>query len=200
MLDAVGKPRNQGSTLSFPNLLLSLGIEVRCTLNNAGNDAYMILVALQALMELENTNNTSSFTHSSSRPIQNRISSMPISIPSNGATPMLNLTGTPFSASHQQHFPDMFIHHTGARLSPVSPFTSSGTPSPVMFPRELQRTGSGYFEAGALHPGWSSNGHGNGSLNGRGRTSSYLKRSSLNPETILAEPMQAMKIGGEEDG
>ena len=55
MQDPAGKPRAQGSSLSLSNLLQSLGIEVQCTLHNAGNDAFMALLALQTLLDPANT-------------------------------------------------------------------------------------------------------------------------------------------------
>lgn len=46
-----GKHRAQGSTLSLGGLLHSLGIEPPCALHNAGNDAFLCLLALQKMME-----------------------------------------------------------------------------------------------------------------------------------------------------
>ena len=55
MKDPSGQPRTQGSTLSLTNLLLSLGVDIQCQLHNAGNDAFMTLLALQLLLEPHNT-------------------------------------------------------------------------------------------------------------------------------------------------
>lgn len=46
-----GKLRAQGSTLSLGGLLHSLGIDPPCALHNAGNDAFLCLLALQKMME-----------------------------------------------------------------------------------------------------------------------------------------------------
>ncbi|KAG0706658.1 hypothetical protein DFH29DRAFT_135826 [Suillus ampliporus] len=46
-----GKLRAQGSTLSLGGLLHSLGIDPPCTLHNAGNDAFLCLLALQKILE-----------------------------------------------------------------------------------------------------------------------------------------------------
>ncbi|KDQ62899.1 hypothetical protein JAAARDRAFT_28870 [Jaapia argillacea MUCL 33604] len=50
-----GKPRLPGSTLSLGSLIGSLGLEVSCTLHNSGNDAFLCLLALQMLLDPENT-------------------------------------------------------------------------------------------------------------------------------------------------
>ena len=56
MLDSkTGQPRAQGSTLSLDNLLRSLNTDIPCARHNAGNDAFLSLVALQLLLEPENT-------------------------------------------------------------------------------------------------------------------------------------------------
>lgn len=55
MQDPSGKPRSEESTLSLANMLLSIGANVQCTMHNAGNDAFMTLLALQLLLEPENT-------------------------------------------------------------------------------------------------------------------------------------------------
>ncbi|KAG1724405.1 uncharacterized protein EDB91DRAFT_1171003 [Suillus paluster] len=46
-----GKLRAQGSTLSLGGLLHSLSIDPPCALHNAGNDAFMCLLALQKMLE-----------------------------------------------------------------------------------------------------------------------------------------------------
>ncbi|KZT73254.1 hypothetical protein DAEQUDRAFT_703597 [Daedalea quercina L-15889] len=53
MTDPSGKPRAGSSTLSLLNLINSLGVNVPCTMHNAGNDAMMCLLALQLLLEPE---------------------------------------------------------------------------------------------------------------------------------------------------
>lgn len=55
MQDPAGKPRAQGSSLSLSNLLQSLGVDVQCTPHNAGNDAFVALLALQTLIDPANT-------------------------------------------------------------------------------------------------------------------------------------------------
>ena len=46
-----GKLRTPGSTLSLGGLLHSLGMDVKCALHNAGNDAFLCLLALQKMLE-----------------------------------------------------------------------------------------------------------------------------------------------------
>ncbi|KAF9218312.1 hypothetical protein BS17DRAFT_106382 [Gyrodon lividus] len=48
-----GKVRSSGSTLSLGGLLHSLGIEPPCAMHNAGNDAFMMLVAFQKMVDPE---------------------------------------------------------------------------------------------------------------------------------------------------
>lgn len=55
MQDPSGKPRARGSTLSLGNLLQSLGLDAQCTLHNAGNAAFVSLLALQTLLDPEHT-------------------------------------------------------------------------------------------------------------------------------------------------
>ncbi|KAH9929798.1 uncharacterized protein B0H18DRAFT_175001 [Fomitopsis serialis] len=55
MTDPSGKPRAQHTTLSLTNLIRSLGVDLRCTMHNAGNDAMMCLLALQLLLEPRGT-------------------------------------------------------------------------------------------------------------------------------------------------
>lgn len=55
MQDPSGKPRSNGSTLSLANMLRSLGIDVRCTMHNSGNDAFLCLLAFQLLFERQKT-------------------------------------------------------------------------------------------------------------------------------------------------
>lgn len=49
-----GKLRTQGSTLSLGGLLHSLGLDPTCALHNAGNDAFLCLLALQKIMDPDN--------------------------------------------------------------------------------------------------------------------------------------------------
>ena len=48
-----GKTRAHGSTLGLGSLLHSLGIDVQCPLHNAGNDAFLCMLALQKLLDAE---------------------------------------------------------------------------------------------------------------------------------------------------
>ncbi|KAJ8586129.1 hypothetical protein M405DRAFT_853430 [Rhizopogon salebrosus TDB-379] len=50
-----GKLRAQGSTLSLGGLLHSLGLDPPCALHNAGNDAFLCLLALQKMLDPGNT-------------------------------------------------------------------------------------------------------------------------------------------------
>ncbi|OAX40998.1 hypothetical protein K503DRAFT_554028 [Rhizopogon vinicolor AM-OR11-026] len=50
-----GKLRTHGSTLSLGGLLHSLGLDPPCALHNAGNDAFLCLLALQKLLDPDNT-------------------------------------------------------------------------------------------------------------------------------------------------
>ena len=51
MLDPSGNPRQSGSTLSLTNFIASLGVDPRCVMHNAGNDALLSLLGLQMLLE-----------------------------------------------------------------------------------------------------------------------------------------------------
>lgn len=55
MQEPSGKPRAKGSTLSLANLVQSLGVDVQVPLHNAGNDAFLTLLALQLLLDPEQT-------------------------------------------------------------------------------------------------------------------------------------------------
>ncbi|TFY83357.1 hypothetical protein EWM64_g671 [Hericium alpestre] len=56
MIDAKsGQPRQPGSALSLSSLVLSLGFNVDYVFHNAGNDAFANLLALQKLLDPENT-------------------------------------------------------------------------------------------------------------------------------------------------
>jgi hypothetical protein len=50
-----GSPREPGSTLSLGNMLRSLGVDLRATLHNAGNDAFLALLALQIFVDPKHT-------------------------------------------------------------------------------------------------------------------------------------------------
>ncbi|RPD64609.1 hypothetical protein L227DRAFT_494356 [Lentinus tigrinus ALCF2SS1-6] len=51
MQEPSGRPREQGSSLSLPALLQSLGVDVQRILHNAGNAAFMELLGLQLLLD-----------------------------------------------------------------------------------------------------------------------------------------------------
>lgn len=55
MKDPAGNPRSQDSTLSLVNMLQSLGADVQCIMQNAGNHAFMCLLGFQLLIDGENT-------------------------------------------------------------------------------------------------------------------------------------------------
>lgn len=56
MIDAkTGQPRAPGSTLSLESTLRSLGLGTHAPLHNAGNDAYLTLLALQLLLDPSHT-------------------------------------------------------------------------------------------------------------------------------------------------
>ena len=56
MQDPSGKPRARGSVLSLANLLASLGLNAQAVaLHNAGNGAFLALLALQVLLDAEHT-------------------------------------------------------------------------------------------------------------------------------------------------
>lgn len=50
-----GQPRSNTATLSVDNILRSLGVDVKMTLHNSGNDAFLALLALQLLIAPEGT-------------------------------------------------------------------------------------------------------------------------------------------------
>ncbi|PCH34289.1 hypothetical protein WOLCODRAFT_148353 [Wolfiporia cocos MD-104 SS10] len=55
MQDRSGSPRKTSSTISLGRLLDSLGVDVNCKLHNAGNDAFLALLAFQLLLDPDNT-------------------------------------------------------------------------------------------------------------------------------------------------
>ena len=55
MKDPLGNPRSQDSTLTLVNMLQSLGVDVQCIMQNAGNHAFMCLLGFQLLIDGENT-------------------------------------------------------------------------------------------------------------------------------------------------
>ncbi|EMD42261.1 hypothetical protein CERSUDRAFT_110792 [Gelatoporia subvermispora B] len=55
MQDPSGRPRDPNTLLSLSNLLKSLGVDIQCALHNSGNDAMMVLLALQLLLDPANT-------------------------------------------------------------------------------------------------------------------------------------------------
>ena len=55
MVDSFGKPRAPKTTISLPAALASLGVDARWTFHNSGNDAFSCLLALQMLIDRDNT-------------------------------------------------------------------------------------------------------------------------------------------------
>ncbi|KAH9950953.1 hypothetical protein B0H21DRAFT_720558 [Amylocystis lapponica] len=55
MLDPSRNPRDPSHPLSLVNLLQSLGVDVQCIMHNAGNEAFMGLLAFQLLLDPDNT-------------------------------------------------------------------------------------------------------------------------------------------------
>ena len=55
MIDSYGKPRAPKTTISLPAALASLGVDARWTFHNSGNDAFSCLLALQMLIDRDNT-------------------------------------------------------------------------------------------------------------------------------------------------
>jgi len=53
MMEHDNQPRIPGNTLSLGNTILSFGATIPCTLHNAGNDAFLCLLALQLLLQPE---------------------------------------------------------------------------------------------------------------------------------------------------
>ena len=56
MVDSFGKPRAPKTTISLPSALASLGVDARWSFHNSGNDAFSCLLALQMLIDRNNTN------------------------------------------------------------------------------------------------------------------------------------------------
>jgi hypothetical protein len=50
-----GKPRAPKTMISLSAVFHSLGVEVQCAFHNAGNDAFLSLLALQLLLDKDNT-------------------------------------------------------------------------------------------------------------------------------------------------
>ena len=55
MVDSYGKSRAPRTTISLPAALVSLGVDARWSFHNSGNDAFSCLLALQMLIDRDNT-------------------------------------------------------------------------------------------------------------------------------------------------
>ena len=55
MVDSQGKPRAPKTIISLPAALASLGVDARWSFHNSGNDAFSCLLALQMLIDRDNT-------------------------------------------------------------------------------------------------------------------------------------------------
>lgn len=187
MLDPTGKPRSQGSTLSLENLLLSLNIEIRCNMNNAGNDAYLCLLALQQLLNPENASTPTLRGPMAGTTNLNMGSSIARVLTPNGLPMMLNLSPS-FPVSFTEMYP------TTPRISPVTPVIGS-TPLPGLSSRDPHASKSGYFDGtGHLYPGRRRQVSGNSTrAEGKGKPATS-RRNSLNPEAMLSESTQAATL------
>ncbi|KIP04321.1 hypothetical protein PHLGIDRAFT_36980 [Phlebiopsis gigantea 11061_1 CR5-6] len=120
MQDPAGKPRAQGSSLSLSNLLQSLGVDVQCTPHNAGNDAFVALLALQTLIDPANTKPPAM----RGRAIQQNM--------------MRNASRSP-AAAHGLPLPLPLPLSPGVPLSPpVMAMYGLQVPSPMMYPHPPQ--------------------------------------------------------------
>lgn len=142
-----GQARASGSTLSLESVLRSIGLSEHAPLHNAGNDAYLTMLALQLLLDPKNTTIPPLISRRKGSIVQSPhplpLLQMPVTIPrpviGNGTPPhRLSgvLSGSPIYSSHG-HTPSPGPN--GARNSgylSASPFSS---------PNLAGRVGEDYF-------------------------------------------------------
>lgn len=99
MIDSHGKPRAPKTTISLPAALASLGVDARWSFHNSGNDAFSCLLALQMLIDRDNTKvPIPSIPHrakngeASILRLHNR-SPGPMGIPAHGSLPIVSAYG-----------------------------------------------------------------------------------------------------------
>lgn len=171
MQDPSGNPRQQGSTLSLTNFIASLGVEPRCVVNNAGNDAMITLLGLQMLVE---PGETKIPTPRSAHGMNMGINMSRSGSRSPGALPSLAYMPSPVLAS-----PMSMYGMLGA--SPGIPGSVNLSP----FPASSGRTPEGYFERDTP-PSSSRRSSAQGTANDRGAGTGSLnsrRMSTLPPET-----------------
>lgn len=129
MQDPSGRPREQHSTLSLTNLLKSLGVDIQCAMHNSGNDAVMLLLALQLLLDPSNTR-------------------VPLPKGANGRMPMnRSPSWSPAGVPSIAFMPTPPMAHQLGIMPPQSPSFSSRRSPDEYFERE---TGANYRGLGFL--------------------------------------------------
>lgn len=192
MTDAkTGKPRAQGSTLSLGNMLLSLRVDVQCTLHNSGNDAFMCLVGLQKLLDPEHTVAPvvrGRATGNGGRAVNPRIvSRSPVGLPTltlpaadgNRVSSYSLATSTSLVSRAPSISPQQSpVERLGASTAPY--FDVIGQPSSKVSPRNSEFHLEPRSSRLVVQQG-----------NGSGKNS---RRSSLNAEALLGHSMESMAL------
>ncbi|KAI0090662.1 hypothetical protein BDY19DRAFT_936573 [Irpex rosettiformis] len=131
MSDPTGKPRAQGTALSLPSLLQSLGLDVQppLILNNSGNDAFLILLAFQLLLSPDDTKIPNLRGRSVQQTVMRNVSRSPVSLsPSAMAMGM----GMGMGGMMPMYGMPSMMPMSMPMMAPLPP---SHTPSPVLFPQ-----------------------------------------------------------------
>lgn len=141
MQDPSGKPRGKGSALSLANLLQSLGIDIQVPLHNAGNDAFLTLLALQSLLDPEATKVPNLRGRTVQQNVMRNASRGPVGMvgmPMSPGTPV----GTPVIAMYGLQVPSPMLYPHSPSMSPnISPNISPNLYSDQDSPRS-----SDYFQ------------------------------------------------------
>lgn len=150
MLDPFGNPRTKGSTLALTNLLQSLGVDQQQTMHNSGNNSWLTLLALQLLLDPENTKMPDmrgrtlrqNVLHNAKRPgTASPASMIPSPMPMYGMMPMAPSMMYPMPSISPSLSPDVFVDSE-----------SSSRRSPGYFPNQLPPGGARPRKSSGLVP------------------------------------------------
>ncbi len=148
MQDPSGNPRAQDSTLSLTNFLQSLGVDVQVTMHNAGNDAFMCMLALQMLLDPETTKVPSMRGRNVQQAVIRNASRSPGGMPAMGLTPPVPKYGMMPMGSpvpYPQLSPDLYFDQDGGssrRASPNQPSAGGQRPRKSSGQSPADRRGS----------------------------------------------------------
>ncbi|GJE89548.1 hypothetical protein PsYK624_056510 [Phanerochaete sordida] len=145
MQEPSGKPRAKGSTLSLANLVQSLGVDVQVPMQNAGNDAFLTLLALQLLLDPEQTKVPNLRGRSVRQTIMRNASRGPVGMTAMPMTPTM-VPGIPMAPSMVGMYglpvPSPVLYAHSPNMSPsISPKMSPNPPQDQDSPRS-----SDYFQ------------------------------------------------------